>query len=60
MKRAKYISNGTITYKITGGPGPQGPVGPAGADGKEIELRTISGKVQWRYVGDSAWTDLFT
>ena len=60
MQRAKYISNGTITYKITGDPGPQGPVGPAGADGKEIELRTISGKVQWRYVGDSAWTDLFT
>ena len=31
MKRAKYISNGTITYKITGDPGPQGP---KGADGK--------------------------
>ena len=34
MKRAKYISNGTITYKITGDPGPQGPQGPQGDTGK--------------------------
>ena len=34
MKRAKYISNGTITYKITGDPGPQGPEGPKGDTGK--------------------------
>ena len=27
MQRAKYISNGTITYKITGDPGPQGDTG---------------------------------
>ena len=40
--------------------GIQGEQGPAGADGKEIELQTVSGKVQWRYTGDSAWKDLFT
>ena len=34
MQRAKYISNGTITYKITGDPGPQGPQGPKGDNGK--------------------------
>ena len=34
MKRAKYISNGTITYKIIGEQGPQGPGGPKGDDGK--------------------------
>ena len=35
MKRAKYISNGTITYKIIGEQGPQGPQGPAGPQGPE-------------------------
>ena len=34
MQRAKYISNGTITYKITGDQGPQGPQGPKGDTGK--------------------------
>ena len=34
MQRAKYISNGTITYKITGDPGPQGPQGTQGDTGK--------------------------
>ena len=34
MKRAKYISNGTITYKIVGDQGPQGPQGPKGDTGK--------------------------
>lgn len=49
-----------------GQPGQQGPAGPAGADGsdgvdgREVELQTVDGKVQWRYVDDSTWTDLFT
>ena len=34
MKRAKYISNGTITYKIIGDQGPQGIQGPQGDAGK--------------------------
>lgn len=34
MQRAKYISNGTITYKIVGDQGPQGPQGPKGDTGK--------------------------
>ena len=33
MQRAKYISNGTITYKIIGDQGPQGPQGEVGAQG---------------------------
>ena len=52
-----------------GDPGLQGPKGDKGdpggqgqpgADGKEVELQTVSGKVQWRHTGDSAWKDLFT
>ena len=35
MQRAKYISNGTITYKIIGEQGPQGPQGPAGPQGPQ-------------------------
>ena len=35
MKRAKYISNGTITYKILGEQGPQGPKGPVGPQGPQ-------------------------
>ena len=38
MKRAKYISNGTITYKILGEQGPQGPQGPAGPQGPQGEV----------------------
>ena len=38
MKRAKYISNGTITYKIIGEQGPQGPQGPAGPQGPKGEV----------------------
>ena len=35
MKRAKYISNGTLTYKIVGEQGPQGPKGEAGPQGPQ-------------------------
>ena len=35
MKRAKYISNGTITYKIVGEQGPQGPKGEVGPQGPQ-------------------------
>ena len=38
MKRAKYISNGTVTYKILGEQGPQGPQGPAGPQGPKGEV----------------------
>lgn len=31
---------------------------PAGDDGREIELQTTATHIQWRYVGDAAWTDL--
>ena len=29
-----------------------------GPPGREVELRTTASHVQWRYVGDAAWTDL--
>ena len=35
MKRVKYISNGTITYKIVGEQGPQGPKGEVGPQGPQ-------------------------
>ena len=38
MQRAKYISNGTITYKITGDQGPQGPKGDTGKSAYQIAV----------------------
>ena len=32
--------------------------GTAGKDGREIELQNSGTAIQWRYVGDNAWTDL--
>ena len=32
----------------------------SGTDAKEIELQKSSNALQWRYVGDSEWTDLVT
>ena len=49
MKRAKYISNGTITYKIIGEQGPQGAQGPAGPQGPQGEVGPQGPK------GDSSW-----
>ena len=49
MQRAKYISNGTITYKIIGEQGPQGPQGPAGPQGPQGEVGPQGPK------GDSSW-----
>ena len=38
MKRAKYISNGTLTYKIIGDQGPQGPKGDTGKSAYQIAV----------------------
>lgn len=43
---------GTITLPAGGGTGADGD------DGREVELQTSATHVQWRYVGDVAWTDL--
>lgn len=32
----------------------------SGTDGREIELQKSSTHIQWRYVGDSVWTNLIT
>ena len=35
-----------------------GGSGTPGKDGREIELQNSGTAIQWRYVGDNAWTDL--
>ena len=32
--------------------------GAPGEDGREVELRTSGGYIQWRYVGDASWLNL--
>jgi hypothetical protein len=39
--------------------GTNGADGADGEDGKEIELQTSGTWLQWRYVGDASWTNLF-
>src|SRR5690606_35169097 len=41
-----------------GEPGPAGADGQDGADGREVELQKSATHIQWRYEGESAWTDL--
>ena len=36
----------------------KGPQGDSGSDGREIELRATFTHIEWRYAGDTAWTDL--
>jgi uncharacterized repeat protein (TIGR02543 family) len=37
----------------------RGPEGLPGEDGRDIELRVASGIMQWRYVDESNWVDLY-
>lgn len=39
--------------------GPTGPRGLSGDDGREVTLRSTQTHVQWQYVGDPGWTNLF-
>lgn len=41
-----------------GATGATGSAGSSGDDGREVELQTSATHVQWRYVGDSTWTNL--
>lgn len=41
-----------------GEPGPAGADGKDGSDGREVELQKSATHIQWRYEGESAWTDL--
>jgi hypothetical protein len=36
------------------------PAGQDGKPGRELEIRTDFGRVEWRYQGDDAWRHLFT
>jgi hypothetical protein len=44
---------------VCGADGQDGAPGIPGQDGREIELRTFEGYVQWRYVGAPTWTSLY-
>lgn len=37
---------------------PAGPAGDDGDDGRQVEFQKSSTAIQWRYVGDTPWTDL--
>ena len=51
--------NNIITVAELQGPeGPQGDPGSPGASGREIELQKGATYLQYRYTGDSSWTDL--
>ncbi|WP_372776802.1 hypothetical protein [Mangrovibacterium sp.] len=39
--------------------GTDGTDGQDGADGREVELQENNGWVEWRYVGDTTWNQLF-
>jgi glycerophosphoryl diester phosphodiesterase len=38
--------------------GEAGPQGPPGTDGREVQLQTSATHIQWRYAGETVWTDL--
>lgn len=42
-----------------GADGADGAPGTPGIDGKQVELRENAGWVEWRYVGDATWTQLY-
>jgi hypothetical protein len=44
---------------IKGDNGTDGENGTDGTDGREIELRVNSGWMEWRYVNDANWTQLY-
>jgi len=44
---------------IKGDNGTDGENGTNGTDGREIELRVNSGWLEWRYVNDANWTQLY-
>jgi hypothetical protein len=55
--------NNLVTLSSITGPsgadGEDGAPGSAGIDGKQIELRENAGWLEWRYVGDANWTQLY-
>lgn len=55
----KYLSvgsDGNVT--LVNAPSSGGGSGTPGKDGREIEIQNNGIAIQWRYVGDSEWTDL--
>jgi len=47
------------TNGTNGTNGSDGAPGADGTDGREVELRENAGWVEWRYVGDVSWTQLY-
>jgi hypothetical protein len=44
---------------INGADGDDGLNGTDGDDGREVELRENAGWIEWRYVGEASWTQLY-
>jgi hypothetical protein len=57
-KAAGVWPTGVSLIGPAGPAGAQGPAGAAGTSGKEVQLQTSATHVQWRYIGDSTWTNL--
>ena len=50
---------GNVIFSILEGQqGQDGQDGQDGIDGREVELQKTATHIQWRYVGDSVWTNL--
>lgn len=56
----KFYAKELVKYSITlpTGSGGSGIPGQDGQDGREIELRKSGTHIEWRYLGDSNWTQL--
>lgn len=52
------IEGGELTVRTAGGA--ESTVGPVGGGGiaREVQLQTSATHIQWRYAGDTAWTNL--
>lgn len=55
VEQARYVE-----IVVTGGRGQKGDDGSSGQDGREVELQSTSEYLQWRYVGETGWTNLIS
>ena len=52
-------AEGTLDYSYVDLKGDAGDKGDPGNDGRPIEFRETATHIQWRYVGDTTWNNLF-
>ena len=61
---ASTLAGGMINQGTPGSTGPQGPSGevgpqgPSGEDGRDVEFDIDGSTLQWRYIGDTVWSEL--